>query len=76
VFDYATHEQLYKDLRAMFDPAGHAAANPHLYTREQFVNAMRGTPWGVAQGLLSEMKPPAMLEQAQALAIRNAELRA
>ena len=26
VFDYATHEQLYKDLRAMFDPAAHAAA--------------------------------------------------
>jgi hypothetical protein len=26
VFDYNTHEQLYKDLRAMFDPAAHTAA--------------------------------------------------
>jgi hypothetical protein len=26
VFDYNTHEQLFKDLRAMFDPAAHAAA--------------------------------------------------
>jgi hypothetical protein len=26
VFDYATHEQLYKDLRVMFDPAAAAAA--------------------------------------------------
>jgi len=26
VFDYNTHEQLYKDLRAMFDPVGAAAA--------------------------------------------------
>jgi hypothetical protein len=26
VFDYNTHEQLYKDLRAMFDPAAAAAA--------------------------------------------------
>ena len=44
VFDYNNHEQLYKDFRAMFDPAGHAAAVAAQAAAENTVAIMADTP--------------------------------
>ena len=44
VFDYNNHEQLYKDFRAMFDPAGHAAAVAAQASAENTVAIMADTP--------------------------------
>ena len=44
VFDYGSHEQLYKDLRAMFDPKAHADAVAAQAAAQNQVAVMADTP--------------------------------
>jgi hypothetical protein len=60
VFDYATHEQLYKDLRAMFDPeAAQAAAAKAAKSAEELAAmnaAIAATPAVLADSAPAEVK--------------------
>ena len=53
VFDYNTHEQLYKDLRAMFDPTAAAAAAEQAAAA---IAAAAGTPHAIAKEAPTEVK--------------------
>jgi fructose/tagatose bisphosphate aldolase len=53
VFDYNTHEQLYKDLRAMFDPTAAALAAEQAAAA---VAAAAGTPHAIAKEAPTEVK--------------------
>ena len=53
VFDYNTHEQLYKDLRAMFDPTAAAAAAQQVAAS---IEAAAGTPHAIAKEAPTEVK--------------------
>ncbi len=59
VFDYNTHEQLYKDLRVMFDPAGAAAAQAAAAVVED-------KPMAAPKVMASSKKPAKAKKQASA----------
>jgi len=50
----------------------HALANPHAYTGDEFVNALRGMSFGQIGKILQYLTPPTMQEQAMSRALEGA----